>query len=101
MVYQTEKILADDGDKFSDSDKTELNDKMDALKEALKGEDLDAIKNAKEALTNKFYEVSQKLYESAQAQQGGAQGAGPQGGANAGQSGTEYTDADYNEVDDN
>ncbi|HIU69885.1 MAG TPA: molecular chaperone DnaK [Candidatus Scubalenecus merdavium] len=101
MVYQTEKILADDGDKFSDSDKTELNEKMDALKEALKGEDLDAIKNAKEALTNKFYEVSQKLYESAQAQQGGAQGAGPQGGANAGQSGTEYTDADYNEVDDN
>ena len=101
MVYQTEKILADDGDKFSDSDKTELNEKMDALKEALKGEDLDAIKNAKEALTNKFYEVSQKLYESAQAQQGSAQGAGPQGGANAGQSGTEYTDADYNEVDDN
>ena len=102
MVYQTEKILADDGDKFADSDKTELNEKMDALKEALKGTDTEAIKNAKEALTNKFYEVSQKLYESAQAQQGGPQpGAGPQGGANAGQSGTEYTDADYNEVDDN
>lgn len=97
MVYQTEKILADEGDKFADSDKTELNEKMDALKEALKGTDTEAIKNAKEALTNKFYEVSQKLYEAAQ-QVGAAPGADQQAGA---QGGAEYTDADYNEVDDN
>ncbi len=97
MVYQTEKILADEGDKFADSDKTELNEKMDALKEALKGTDTEAIKNAKEALTNKFYEVSQKLYEAAQ-QAGAAPGADQQAGA---QGGAEYTDADYNEVDDN
>ncbi len=96
MVYQTEKILADEGDKFSDSDKSELNEKMDALKEALKGTDTEAIKNAKEALTNKFYEVSQKLYEAAQ-QAGAAPGADQQAGAQ----GAEYTDADYNEVDDN
>ena len=97
MVYQTEKILADEGDKFADSDKTELNEKMDALKEVLKGTDTEAIKNAKEALTNKFYEVSQKLYEAAQ-QAGAAPGADQQAGA---QGGAEYTDADYNEVDDN
>lgn len=97
MVYQTEKILADEGDKFAVSDKTELNEKMDALKEALKGTDTEAIKNAKEALTNKFYEVSQKLYEAAQ-QAGAAPGADQQAGA---QGGAEYTDADYNEVDDN
>ncbi|PWL89645.1 MAG: molecular chaperone DnaK [Escherichia coli] len=97
MVYQTEKILADEGDKFADSDKTELNEKMDALKEALKGTDTEAIKNAKEALTNKFYEVSQKLYEAAQ-QASAAPGADQQAGA---QGGAEYTDADYNEVDDN
>lgn len=96
MVYQTEKILADEGDKFSDSDKSELNEKMDALKETLKGTDAEAIKNAKEALTNKFYEVSQKLYEAAQ-QAGAAPGADQQTGAQ----GAEYTDADYNEVDDN
>lgn len=96
MVYQTEKILADEGDKFSDSDKSELNEKMDALKEALKGTDTEEIKNAKEALTNKFYEVSQKLYEAAQ-QAGAAPGADQQAGAQ----GAEYTDADYNEVDDN
>lgn len=96
MVYQTEKILADEGDKFSDSDKSELNEKMDALKEAIKGTDTEAIKNAKEALTNKFYEVSQKLYEAAQ-QAGAAPGADQQAGAQ----GAEYTDADYNEVDDN
>lgn len=70
------------------------------LKEALKGEDLDAIKAAQDDLQNKFYEVSQKLYQAAQAAQGaqGAPGAdqGAQGGADQG-----YTDADYTEVDDN
>ncbi len=106
MVYQTEKLISEDGDKFSADDKSALQTKVDTLKEALKGDNEDAIKSAQEDLQNKFYEVSQKLYEAAQQAQGGAQ-AGPQGagydpnaqaGGNAGQ---EYTDADYTEVDDN
>lgn len=105
MVYQTEKLISEDGDKFSADDKSALQTKVDALKEALKGDNEDAIKSAQEDLQNKFYEVSQKLYEAAQRAQGGAQ-AGPQGAgydpnAQAQGGGQEYTDADYTEVDDN
>ena len=105
MVYQTEKLISEDGDKFSADDKSALQTKVDALKEALKGDNEDANKLAQEDLQNKFYEVSQKLYEAAQQAQGGAQ-AGPQGAgydpnAQAQGSGQEYTDADYTEVDDN
>ena len=105
MVYQTEKLISEDGDKFSADDKSALQTKVDALKEALKGDNEDAIKSAQEDLQNKFYEVSQKLYEAAQQAQGGAQ-AGPQGAgydpnAQAQGGGQEYTDADYTEVDDN
>lgn len=105
MVYQTEKLISEDGDKFSADDKSALQTKVDALKEALNGDNEDAIKSAQEDLQNKFYEVSQKLYEAAQQAQGGAQ-AGPQGAgydpnAQAQGGGQEYTDADYTEVDDN
>ncbi len=101
MVYQTEKLLSENGDKFSDDDKSALNTKLDALKEALKGDNTDAIKSAEEDLTNKFYEVSQKIYEATQGAQGPQPGAAP--GADAAQAGNDagYTDADYTEVDDN
>ena len=101
MVYQCEKILADEGDKFSETDKTELQTKIDALKEALKGEDIDAIKSKQEELTQQFYKISEELYKQAQAA-AGAQGA-PNGDANAnGAAGTDgYYDADFKDVDDN
>ena len=105
MVYQTEKLISEDGDKFSADDKSALQTKVDALKEALKGDNEDAIKSAQEDLQNKFYEVSQKLYEAAQQAQGGAQaspqGAGYDPNAQAQGGNQEYTDADYTEVDDN
>ena len=98
MVYQCEKILADEGDKFSEADKTELQTKVDALKEALKGEDLDAIKAKQEELTQQFYKISEELYKAAQAQ---AQADGAQG-ADAGAQGADgYYDADFKDVDDN
>ena len=100
LAYQTDQLISENGDKFSADDKSALETKSAALKEALKGEDLDAIKAAQDDLQNKFYEVSQKLYQAAQAAQGaqGAPGAdqSAQGGADQG-----YTDADYTEVDDN
>ena len=101
MVYQTEKLLSENGDKFSDDDKSALNTKLDALKEALKGDNTDAIKSAEEDLTNKFYEVSQKIYEATQGAQGPQPDAAP--GADTAQGGNDagYTDADYTEVDDN
>ncbi len=94
MVYQCEKLLSEEGDKFSDDEKAALNEKIDALKEALKGEDINLIKSKQEELTQKFYEVSEKLYkaaqEAAQAQQGGA---APEGDG--------YTEANFTDADDN
>lgn len=103
MAYQTEQLINENGDKFSADDKSALESKLATLKEALKGDNTDAIKSAQEDLTNKFYEVSQKLYEAtnaAQAAQGGQAGpqAGPQPGAGAQ---ADYTDTDFTEVDDN
>lgn len=99
LAYQTDQLISENGDKFSADDKSALETKCSALKEALKGDNLDAIKSAQDDLQNKFYEVSQKLYQAAQNAQGGAQqGAGP----NAQQGGNDgYTDADFTEVDDN
>lgn len=68
MVYQTEKTLADLGDKVTDEDKAAVNPKLDALKEALKGTDYEAIKKASEELQNAFHAISEKLYKEAAAQ---------------------------------
>ena len=72
MVYQCEKLISENGDKFDDADKASLNEKIDALKEALKGEDINIINSRKEELTAKFYEISEKMYKAA-APEGGAQ----------------------------
>ena len=91
MVYQCEKLLSEEGDKFSDSDKTEINEMVDSLKEALKGEDINIIKSRQEELTKKFYEVSEKLYSAAQ------ESAGEQGGFDGGEQ--EGFDGEYKEAD--
>ena len=65
MVFQTEKLMTDEGDKFSDDDKTALNDLTEALKEALKGEDINLIKSRQEELQAKFFEVSEAIYKQA------------------------------------
>ena len=101
MVFQCEKMLADNGDKFEEADKTDINAKIDELKEALKGEDIELIKSKQEALTAKFYEISEKLYKAA----GGAQGFDPNmAGAGfdpnaAGAQGDNYTEAPFTDVD--
>ncbi len=102
MVYQVEKILADEGDKLPESDKADIQTKLDALKEALKGEDLEAIKTKQEELTQAFYKISEELYKQAQAAQGGADaGAGYDPNANAGSApnGDGYYDADFKDVE--
>ena len=102
MVYQTEKTLADMGDKISAADKAEVEQKLASLKSALSGTDTEAIRSATEALTQAFYTVSEKMYQQANPQGGqgfdpGAQAGGPQQGGPNGQG---YYDADYEVVDD-
>ena len=62
-VYQCEKSIEELGDKLDAADKTELQQKLDALKEALKGQDTEAIKQQQEDLMKKFYDVSAKVYQ--------------------------------------
>ena len=103
MVYQSEKTITDLGDKLDATDKGELENKINALKEALKGSNVEDIKAKQEDLQKKFYEVSSKVYNAAGAQgapQGAPQGE-PQPGAQSGPAGDDgYVDADYKEVDD-
>ena len=63
MVYQVEKSMKDFGDKVTEDDKSKVEPKIEALKEALKGTDIEAIKAKKEELQNAFYEVAGKIYQ--------------------------------------
>ena len=85
MVFQCEKALGEIGDKIDPADKNEIQTKVDALKEALKGTDIEAIKNKKTELEQAFQKVSTKLYEqAAAAQQAGGMGGADFGGADFG-----------------
>ncbi len=79
-VYQCEKSIEELGDKLDAADKTELQQKLDALKEALKGQDTEAIKQKQEDLMKKFYDVSAKVYQA----NAPADGAPTEGQPNAG-----------------
>ena len=80
MVYQIEKSMTDFGDKVTEDDKAKVQPKLDALKEALKGTDIEAIKNASKELEESFQKVATTVYQQAAAAQqaaGGAQGFDP------------------------
>ncbi len=102
MVFECEKLVSENGDKFDDADKNDINAKVEELKEALKGEDIELIKSKQEALQAKFYEISEKLYKAA----GGAQGFDPNNmgagfdpNAAGAQGGDGYTEAPFTDVD--
>ena len=75
LVFQCEKALGEFGDKVSADEKNNIEDKINALKEAQKGTNLDDIKAKTEELQKAFYEVSSKVYQQAAAQQQAAGGA--------------------------
>ena len=81
LVYQSEKTLTELGDKVEQADKDAVQAEIDKVKEALKGDNNDLIKTATEALQQKFYEISTKLYQQAnpQGQPGADAGAQPNG----------------------
>ena len=96
MIYQTGKTVEEFGDKLSEDEKAKINAAKDALQEALKGEDLEAIKTKQDELQKEIYAVSEKIYKAAADAQAAAQGAD----ANGGEAGPEVYDADYTDVDD-
>ncbi|MBQ1434077.1 MAG: molecular chaperone DnaK, partial [Ruminococcus sp.] len=110
-VFQTEKALKEFGDKVDAADKSNCEAKIEALKEALKGTDIEAIKAKNKDLEEAFNQIAAKVYQQAGAAAGGAQGFDPNnmnmggmganaGAADAGKGGdddvidAEFTDAD-------
>ena len=104
LCFQAEKSLGEFGDKVDAADKSACQAKIDALKEALKGTDIEAIKAKHKELEETFQGVATKVYQQAAQAQQGAQGAGPDmnaqaGGSNAGGSADDdVIDGDFREV---
>ncbi len=67
LVYQTEKLIKDQGDKLSDDDKAEVTTALEDVKKVLPEDDLDAIKDATEKLMTASQALSTKMYEQASA----------------------------------
>ncbi len=65
MVYQTEKLIKDNDEKLPEDVKTEVQADVDALKTAIAGEDVDAIKAASEKLTTSSQKLGEAIYASA------------------------------------
>ncbi len=112
LLYQTEKLLKEHGDKVAADKKAKVEAAMGKLRDALKAKDTDAVKAEMEALNTEMHAVSEELYASAKAQQpggdgGAAGGAGesapPGGGAESGKKGgdkDQVIDADFEIKDD-
>ena len=95
MIYQTEKTISELGDKVTEEEKSKIETAKEALKEALKGEDIEAIKAKQEDLQKEIFAISEKIYKAANPQ--GAEGA-PTGEA---QADPNVYEADYTDVEDN
>ncbi len=102
MCYQVEKLLNENADKIDEADKTTLNTKVSAVKEAITKNDVDLIKMASEDMQKSLHEVSAKMYQQ-QAPQGAdptAQGVAPeQGQAAQPQPEDNVYDADFKDVE--
>ena len=95
LCYQAEKLVNESGDKLEEADKTEVNNKVAALKTTMQNGTVEEIKSGMDELQKAIYAVSEKLYKASAPQQGeqAAPGANPQqGGQNP--NGDVY-DADY------
>lgn len=104
LVFQSEKSLADLGDKIDPADKSAVEAEIEKVKEALKGTDSEMIKMASDSLSKKFGEVAQKVYAQQAPQGDPNMGGGFNAGAGAGQNGGtngDFVDADFTEVKDN
>jgi len=97
-VFATEKLLSESGDKISEEQKTQLTEKKEALQEALKGTDIEAVKAKQEELQKVLYEVSSGLYQQAPPQ-GAPEGEPQDFGSEGPPPGDDgFVDADYKEV---
>jgi molecular chaperone DnaK len=106
-VYEAEKLLREHKEKISDDNRKKVERAVEAVKESLKKEDVDAMKRAEEELTEVWHAISTELYSKARAQAGpqpsepsqeDASGRRPKGGKEKGEG--EVIDADFEMMDD-
>jgi molecular chaperone DnaK len=102
MIHATEKALSEHGSKVGDAERTAIENAMADAKEAVKGEDVEAIKAKTTTLAQASMKLGEAMYQQAQA---GEPGSGPDGGADAGGGATgtkkeDVVDAEFTEVDD-
>ena len=74
-VYSTEKLLKDEADKISEETREAVQKDVDAVKEALKGDDIEAVKTAMATLSESGMKIGQEIYAKQQADEAAAQAA--------------------------
>jgi molecular chaperone DnaK len=105
MVYQTDKMLREQGDKISGSDRADVENALADAKKALESNDKAIMEKAREALTKASHKLAEQMYKSAQSASPGAgpgPGAEPQPGAEGGGQKKDegVIDAEYVDVED-
>ncbi len=103
LAYQAEKLINENGDKLPEADKSTINTKVAAVKDAIAKNDISLIKTAKDDLQKALYDVSAKLYQQAAPQQGAPDpgAAAPNQGAQQNGGDPNVYDADFTDVDGN
>jgi molecular chaperone DnaK len=97
LVFQTEKLLKEQGEKVSADERTKIEAALGTLKEALAGADVAAVRSAHEALIGASQEFAQRLYTAAQSEQsasGAAASGGAEGAASSAPADDEVADAE-------
>ena len=110
LIYATEKNLSEFGDKVPESDKSAIESEVTALREALEGEDVDAINAKTESLSQAAMKLGEAMYKAQQEEAAAGEGMDMPGGDGAADMGSDGTgtpdddatvvDADFEEVDD-
>ena len=99
LVYQTEKLLKDQGDKIPADEREQVESALKSLRESLGGTDVDQIRRDTDTLRTASQALGQRLYEQAAQQQAGGGGAGGAGSDGSGGSGDSSGPADDEVVD--
>ncbi|HEX7473959.1 MAG TPA: molecular chaperone DnaK [Candidatus Limnocylindrales bacterium] len=103
LTYQAERTLKDLGDKVSSEDKADVEGKVTALREALKGADIEPVQKAVASLAEALSKVSTKAYQASASEAspngtGGEGGEGAEGGAAGHGAGEETVEGEFKEV---
>jgi molecular chaperone DnaK len=99
LIFQTRKAITDLGEQVSDAEKSEAEEKIKELEEALKANDLDQINEKKEALTKVAQELATKAYQKAQEAQAANEPNEDPSANGQSEEDDNVVDADFEEVD--